>query len=223
VTAPARLRVAGACSSPSRRALVALSAVAACAWAGCALTSRGEPLTVRYFDPEPPRPWRAAAAPQGAPTSCEIALGEISASDDLRQEVVFRRSEYEVGYDETRRWRERPEAYLRRALETALFQAQGCAQVVSGAAPTIDAQLLAFEEQRGTPHLARVVVRVVLSDGRNVLLDETREVTRVVQAGCDGQCFDGVARAVGIALDEGVTDLARAVSAELAERARAAR
>jgi hypothetical protein len=95
---------------------------------------------------------------------------------------------------------------LRRALERVLFEVQGCGRVVSGSAPTLDAELLAFEEEfgqkRGAPHLARVRVRILLNAERSVLLDDTLEATRVVRAGSEELHFDQVVQAIAAALDE---------------------
>lgn len=84
---------------------------------GCLLLSRGAPLGPHYYDPEPPR---RVAPTSGSPT-CALELGDVDANDDLGQSIAFRRSRYEVGYYDTRRWTESPDNYLRRALVRALF------------------------------------------------------------------------------------------------------
>src|SRR5579859_2713520 len=127
------------------RPLATLVAAASIGAAGCALLSKSDPVVPRYFSPEP-----AAAAepalvvPAAAPL--ELRLGRVNAGSYLRDKIVFRNSAYEVGYYEERRWTEKPEAYVRRALARALFDRRGIHQVISGPAPTLEVEVTAFEE-----------------------------------------------------------------------------
>ena len=88
---------------------------------GCALTSKADPLEIRYFTPAeaPARP--ATPAGDGA----RLRLGRLSASDHLRQRIVVRTSAVELAALEDRRWTEKPEDYLRRALARSLFEEAG--------------------------------------------------------------------------------------------------
>jgi ABC-type uncharacterized transport system auxiliary subunit len=179
---------------------------------GCSLLSRGAPLGPHYYDPEPPRRVAATAA---AP-ACAVALGDVDANDDLGQSIAFRRSEYEVGYYETRRWTESPDNYLRRALVRALFDERRCRRVLSGDGPTLDARLVAFEELQGTPNRARVQVRIVLRDADAVISEATFDAVRPFD-GSDGDgAFDEFVAAISQDLDEVVARVVELVLDEIA-------
>ena len=165
---------------------------------GCALLSRGAPLGPHYYDPEPPRHVVATA---GSP-ACAIELGDVDANDDLGQSIVFRRSRYEVGYYETRRWSEAPENYLRRLLGRALFDEGRCRRVLSGDGPTLDARLLAFDELQGEAQQARVQVRVTLRRAGDVLAEATFDAARPFPGGDDDAAFDAFVAAIAQALDD---------------------
>lgn len=139
---------------------------------GCgALLDKAEPLNVRYFAP-------ALAAPlasSGASTALALRLGRIEASDHLRERMAFRASEHEIGYHEGLRWSEQPAAYFRRALGRELFESGRFEHVVAGVAPTLEAELVAFEELR-EPAAVRVEARILVHDGRRVVLERTVRV-----------------------------------------------
>lgn len=187
---------------------------------GCALTSKSEPLQVRYFDPE----WRRATitSAKAGDAPCELSLGRVNASADLGEEIAFRTSAYEVGYYETLRWTERPDAYLRRAIERTLFDDYGCRRSVGGGAPTLDLELVAFEEERRTPQVvARVAVRFVLSDEHAVLHEETIDLTRPLAPGNKSDLLDRLVRAIAETLADAVNQVAGRVA--VAVRARASK
>lgn len=148
---------------------------------GCALTSKSEPLDVRYFTPEKVKPQLTAATSnpnQGdAPV---LELGRISSGSNVREKMAFRDASWEVGYYEDRRWTERPEAFVRRELGRTLFEGRGFRRSISdGTAPTLEIELIAFEEIRAKPlHVARVQLRMILHDGREVLHEETITVDK---------------------------------------------
>jgi cholesterol transport system auxiliary component len=178
--------------------------LAAMAAGGCALFTRGTPLQLRYFDPEPlPRPAAVDESPAseaGAP--CALRLGDISASDTLGESIAFRSSPYQVGYYETRRWSQSPENYLRRTIERRMFDERRCHRALSGGVLTLDARLLTFEEQRGPTHRARVTVHVVVSDGNAVIHEETIDRGRPCDGGEGDAAFVGFVRAMSLALDD---------------------
>jgi cholesterol transport system auxiliary component len=159
----ARLRSARLCLLPAL--VLALS--------GCALFSKSEPMEIRYFSPEI-APRGAAAAPDAS--APRIRLGRVRAGEHLEERMAFRSSEEEIAFHEGLRWTERPEEYVRRALASALYEQRGFTQAISGAAPTVDVELLAFEEVRGERPVARIEARVVLHDGRNVRFEQTLRV-----------------------------------------------
>jgi cholesterol transport system auxiliary component len=165
----------------ARVLLVTVAAMAGIGASGCALTSKAEPLEPRYFTPE-----RVAAtsgdeqahagaaliaSPGGAPLA--LRLGRIDSAEYLREYMAFRDSELEVGFYEERRWTERPDAYVRRAIEHALFEQRGVTRSVSGLAPQLNVELLAFDEIRKPKPGVLVQIKVLLLQGGAARLEET--------------------------------------------------
>ncbi len=157
-----------------------IAALALPALTGCALMSKSEPLTVRYFSPERPPSGREppVVAVPASTTATEalgraLKLGSVVGGADLRTQLAFRTAEHELGYDEEIRWTEEPEVYLRRALSRALFEERGLQQVISGPSPTLDVELVAFEERTVEPRTARVMAVVRVHDDRIVQLERT--------------------------------------------------
>jgi cholesterol transport system auxiliary component len=157
------------------------------------------------------------AAASSTSRACEVELGTIAADSDLGENIVYRFSAHEVGHYESRRWSEAPDAYLRRALVRRLFDEGRCRRVVSGAATTLEARLIAFEEQRGPPHRARVVVHMILSDEQVALHEETIDLVRDCGAGDGERAFEEFVRAISQALDDVVVRIAE-ISAGAAVR-----
>lgn len=149
---------------------------------GCALTSKSEALDVRYFTPERVKTQLTSSRPSDATnnTSLGLELGRISSASHIREKMAFRDASWEIGYYEDRRWTERPEAFVRRELGRTLFEERGFRRSVGSAnAPTLEVELIAFEEIRAKPiHVARVQVRIILHDGRDVLHEETVTVDK---------------------------------------------
>jgi ABC-type uncharacterized transport system auxiliary subunit len=191
--------------NPTRNARhLVLAAAVALGFAGCALTSKSKPLEVRYFTPahaEAPdgEPALAGPAPGTAP-ALELRLGRVDAASYLREKIAYRDSANEVGYYETLRWTEAPDAFVRRALGRALFQQHGLEEVVSGIAPQLEVELTAFEEVRAPKHVVRVEMTWKLRDHRNVLFQRTVRVEKPVDDAAPG----AIAAAMGVALDEAV-------------------
>src|SRR4051812_10668550 len=83
--------------------------------AGCALTSKSDPIVPRYFSPERSGDTsRRATQPQGPPA--ELRLGRVDGASHLEERLIFRESDNELGYYAERRWTEAPEQYLKRRL-----------------------------------------------------------------------------------------------------------
>lgn len=178
------------------RILACVLIVGAC---GCALTSRGEVLSVRYFDPVPPPARVGSASTQAQSSRPALRLGRIRGAPYLHDRIAYRKSEYEVGFYDDREWTERPEEYVRRALVRKLFEERGFERIAGGRAPTLDVDVLAFEELRTSRlHGARVEVRYQIRS-EDVVLDEgTVDVHRAAQ----GERFEDVVAAISEALDE---------------------
>ncbi len=175
---------------------------------GCALLSRGTVLPVRYFDPEPARVVPAGAPePQG--TGPAVRLGRVRGSPALRERIAHRDSLYEVGFYDERRWTERPEIYVRGAIERTLFEQRRFERATGGPAPTLDVDVLAFEEVRlPGEHAARVELRFRLESDSAVLGEATLRVEQAVT----GDRFDDVVAAMSAALDEATDRLADRVA-----------
>jgi cholesterol transport system auxiliary component len=185
--------------------------------AGCALTSKSEPSTPRYFSPERPGEVARSAPPPASPAA-ELRLGHVSGASDLDERLVYRDSDYELGYYQERRWTESPEQYLKRRMARVLFEERGLRHVVGGAAPTLELELLAFEEIRAPKPLARVRVTVRLHDQRAVRWEETLTVDQPVPLGGPGKAgdaADATVEALGTALRAVVDRIADRVVTEL--------
>ena len=183
--------------------------------AGCALTSKAEVLTPRYFSPEPARTARSQQAPAGL----ELRLGQVSAASHLDERMAYRVGGSEMGFYEDQRWTENPEAYLRRALERDLFEERGLSRIITGDTPILDIELTAFEELRGEPKKARVALTFSLRDDRRSVVERSLELQRplVQRSGADAAQL--LAETLTNALDEAV----REVGNQVVESLRAAK
>lgn len=190
----------------------------ACLCSGCALLSKAEPFSPRYFSPEYLRSAgeRAPAAAEPSAPAAELRLGEIDAAAHLEERIAYRPSPGELGYYDSWRWTEPPQAYLRRALARELFERRGLVRVVSGSAPTLSVELISFEEVREGPPSARVELAVLLRGERQALLERTLRLERPLPAGA-GDDPRRLTEALSRALDAAVAQVADLVSARLAE------
>lgn len=197
-----------------RRFTGILCALAALTTASCALTSKSVPIAPRYFSPERPvDATRPVTKPPGAPL--ELRLGRISSSSHLDERLVFRDSDYELGYYEERRWTEDPEEYLRRRLGRVLFEERGLRHVIGGMALTLEVELTAFEEIRVPKRVARVQLTARLQDARLVRWEETLTVDQPIPEDSKGDVADGMVSAIGAALGSVVDRIADRVMTEL--------
>ncbi len=199
-----------------RRAALLLVAL----MAGCALTRKSSPMEVRYFTPARPGASSAASPPLAGPAPAvparlQLRLGRVDGASYLTQKMAYRDSANEVGYYETLRWTESPEAFVRRALERALFEQHGVQEVVSGVAPALEIEVTAFEEVRAPRHVVRVELTWKLRDHRTVLVQRTVVVERPVADAADGELGNVVANATGEALAEAVEAVVAGVVTEL--------
>src|SRR5436190_1201966 len=123
--------------------------VAACsAWfalgSGCALLSKGEALSPRYFSPSLAAQPAPVAEPDAAPRA--LRLCRVEAAAHLEERIAYRISPTELAYYDDRRWTEPPEEFVRRALTVELFERRAFQRVLSGVAPTLDVEVSSFEE-----------------------------------------------------------------------------
>jgi cholesterol transport system auxiliary component len=185
--------------------------------AGCALTSKGEVLSIRWFDPETARPRITSAAPPPAESRPALELGRVTSGVHLREKIAYRDAAFEVGFYDDRRWTEIPEAFLRRALERELFEERRLARVVSGLAPVLDVELTSLEEVRGSPSKARVTLTFSLRDERRSLLERSLELERPVSEQAGADAAQRLAQALAVALTQAVQAVGGEVVDELSE------
>jgi len=152
----------------TQRLLLSWLLIVAATGCGSALLDKAEPLNVRYFTPTLATP----TGGQGAVGAGSLRLGRVEASEHLRERIAFRASEHEVGFYEGFRWTEQPDAYFKRALSRELFESERFEHAVAGVAPTLEAELVAFEELR-EQDAVRVEARVLVHDGRRVAMETT--------------------------------------------------
>ncbi len=180
----------------------------------CALFSKGEVSFPRYFTPDLPK----GATKVGSKRSgVELRLGRVSAGSYIGEKIVYRESDYEVGFYDFRLWTEKPEVYLRRALTRVLFEEEGLMSIVSGAAPTLDVELVSFEEVRAPQHVALVRIAFSVHDDRSVSLQQTMAIERAIPTPEKGREADAVAEALGDALRQAVYDVTGKVLQDLAK------
>jgi cholesterol transport system auxiliary component len=181
---------------------------------GCALLTKSDPVVPRYFSPElAESPSRTNKTTDGRKLS--LRLGRVGGGSYLKERMVYRDTIHEFGFYEDRRWTERPEVYLQRALETSLFEDGGMRRSLSSTAPTLTADLVEFEEVRGSlPHV-RLRVTYALHDEQTVFFERTIAVERPLGGGLDAARPDRVAAALGEALQEAVSRVSGEVAAGL--------
>lgn len=180
---------------------------------GCALTSKADVLTPRYFSPEPVATTRSPKATG----TLELRLGQVSSASHLDERIAYRVGGAEMGFYEDQRWTENPEAYLRRALERDLFEERGLSRIVTGGTPILDIELTAFEELRGQPTKARVAVTFSLRDDRRSVVERSLDLQRPIVQRAGADAAQRLAETLTRTLDEAV----RAVGDEVVANLRA--
>ncbi len=171
----------------------------------------GEPTPIRYYAADPP-PGEALERAEGQRPLPQLRLRRVRAASHLRERTVWRSSEVEYGFHETRRWTEMPATFLERALARELFERHGFRRTERAIGLALDVELEAFEEVLRPRHEARVVLALSLvQTGNEVRLAERFE-TRVPIGGDDGA---DTARAIRAALGEVVAQAAQAVVAAI--------
>jgi ABC-type uncharacterized transport system auxiliary subunit len=188
---------------------------------GCALLTKADPLTPRYFSAEPSGTGPAsgdsvrAAPSENSVPNRELKLGRVTSASYLAERLVFRESSYELGFYEDRRWTEKPEAYFRRALSRALYEQGGFRRVLSGAGLTLDCELVEFAELKSPAHIARARANFVLYDSRSVRTEATVTVELPIAAGKEQAGAAASVAALSLALTSAVDQIVRRVSANL--------
>jgi cholesterol transport system auxiliary component len=188
--------------------------ILAVAYGGCALTSKGDAQSPRFFsletrdqDPKLPEP---------AGTPLELRLGQVDAAAHLEERIAYRLRGTELAYYDERRWTEAPEQYVRRALERELFERRHIRRVVSGAGATLDVELTAFEELRGPPARVRLALSYTLHDARQSSLERSLVIEHPLATGNDSDVTQRVAVALGVALSAAVSQMGEEVASKIA-------
>jgi ABC-type uncharacterized transport system auxiliary subunit len=187
-------------------------AMALACTSACALLSKSDPLSPRYFSPESSPAPTASAAPE---TGLELRLGRVSTQEYLRDKIVHRDSPYEIGYYDGRVWTEKPALYVRRAVVQAIFGERGVRQVVSGSAATLDVEVLGFEEVMEPAHVGRVELAYVVYDDRVVRASRTVRIERPIAEAKGDSAATATVSAIAEALSAAVEAVADAAVLEL--------
>jgi len=197
--------------------------VVAVAGSACALTSKAEVVDVRYFSPEQIKPRRdnedptLATRASASNAALQVRLGRVSSGPNLRERIAYRNTAYELGYYEDLRWTERPETYVRRELGRSLFETQGMRRVLSGAAPTLDVEVITFDDLRlNSGRAVRVQLRVILYEDAGVIFEDTLTIDRPVLG--EKPQIEAVIAAMATALDATADEVSRRVQKALASR-----
>jgi cholesterol transport system auxiliary component len=188
-----------------------LACFTAAALTGCALLGKHDPVVPHYFAPEYTEAPGASRAAAGRP----LRLGRVEGWSNLRERWVMRDQSGATSYAEDRRWTERPEVYLRRALSRALFEERGLVEALSGRAMTLEVELVAFEELE-RPHRVRLQALLVLRDDRVSLFQETVNVEQAVAPGDEAGRERALLEAYSAVLRAGVTRIADQAVGQLA-------
>ncbi len=173
---------------------------------GCALLTKSDPVLPRYFSPEVSD--TDSPVLRNANADLSVRLGRIGGGSYLKERIAYRNSEHEFGFYEDRRWTERPEVYLQRAIERSLFEERGVKRALSPSAPTLTADLIEFEEVKGSAPSVRLRVTYALHDEHTVFREHSLVVERPLAPGTEASRADRVAAGLGDALREVVARIA---------------
>jgi cholesterol transport system auxiliary component len=171
---------------------------------GCALTSKADALSVRWFNPEPLNARLTSTAPDSRPhaNGTTLELGRVTSGAHLREKIAYRDAAFEVGYYDDSRWTERPEVYVRRAVARTLFEQHGVRRALAGQAPVLDIEVMSFEEIRGKARGARIQLRMMVHDEAHSLLEKTITVERPVEQDGIAALVQAMAEALSAAAEE---------------------
>jgi hypothetical protein len=96
-----------------------------------------------------------------------------------------------------------------------LFEEKGLRSALGGGGPTLEVELIRFEEVRAPAHVGRVKLAFTLSDERLVSLQQTLTVERPIPATDLHGEASAVAGAMGEALRDAIDEVSTRVVAEL--------
>jgi ABC-type uncharacterized transport system auxiliary subunit len=189
---------------------IALSALLGLLLLGCLPDARvAHP---RYFSLVPPSESidPPAAATDAGPL---LRLRRVQAASYLRERIVWRRSETEVGFYELARWTQPPAQWVEQWLARELFGARGLRRALAGPYPLLQVNTLAFDEVLEPERAARVELTAWLTDRSGIsLLERTYAAEKPVERDQP----EALARAMGAALADVVQRLGADVEDALA-------
>jgi hypothetical protein len=153
---------------------------------------------------------RAGAAEVQVPRPV-VRLGRVHSAPYLRDRIAHRESVYEVGFYDDRPV-DRATRILRKAGGCAkLFQERGFKRATGGPAPTLEAEVLGFEEIRmAAVHAARVELRYQLQNELAMLDEQTITVDRAIVGNSFESFVATISKALGKATDRIADAVARA-------------
>jgi ABC-type uncharacterized transport system auxiliary subunit len=178
----------------------------------CLLSSPPEPA--RYFRPDTMTPAASVVddVKSAGSNASALRLRRVTAAAHLNERIVWRMSDVEFGFYDSRRWTELPAHYVEQLLSRELFELRGLRRATAGAVPTLRVELLAFDEVLTPEHEARIEVWVLLVDqDRIARLERTFTAAQPI-AENDPVSFT---RALGRALNDLVARVAAEVEAAL--------
>ena len=187
---------------------------------GCALTEKGDALAIRWYTPEAAKATLTSATSGGpvADNAPQVELGRVYSGINLREKIAYRNNAFEEGFYEDKRWTERPDVYVRRELARALYEEHGFRRALAAQAPALEVEVVQFEEVIGPngQHSARVVLKAVVHDEAQSLIEKTYSVERPVDA--NAKSFAGVVQAMSLALDAATDQIVVDTQAAVAKR-----
>jgi ABC-type uncharacterized transport system auxiliary subunit len=194
---------------PATRLRVAWLAAAALLCGGCIFHDAPPP---RYYAPPSALAGAEDPVPVQSRSARPLRLGRVYAAAYLTEQMVWRSSDVEYGLYEQRRWTDFPSSYLKRALVQALDRTGAVRRVDVGGVPTLDVELVAFDEVLMPAHEAAVAaVASLRAADQSAIFDRTFAVRRSIPDDAPAS----VARAMGAALDDVVQQIATQVAAQL--------
>jgi ABC-type uncharacterized transport system auxiliary subunit len=177
------------------------------ALAGCVFRQSDPP---RYFRPDAAA-LSSESTPDDGSAKKAIRLRAVRARPFLRERIVWR-TPTEYGMYEQRRWSELPEAYVERALVSALRRQARVDLTNDPRAPRLYANVTAFDEVVDPKHVANVAVDVTLTAADGSLLLDRGFSAEAPIADDDP---NSLVRAVGAALDDVSAQVAQSVAEKL--------
>jgi ABC-type uncharacterized transport system auxiliary subunit len=166
----------------------------------------------RYFAPVPP-PLAAAEPAAPGDGAALLRLRRVESAVHLRERIVWRRSESELGFHELSRWTQPPAHWVDQWLARELFERRGLRRALAGPHPRLRVELLAFDEVLEPERAARVEIAALLSDARGEALLER---TYVAQQALEGRDPAALSRAMGAALGDAISRLGSDTASALA-------